>query len=50
MFKGKVRIYQNVNGKEETIKKDFDNIDEYYAFESRLTPFFGRLFEPWDTW
>lgn len=32
MFKGKVHLYKNVDGKEEEIKKNFDNEKEFNAF------------------
>lgn len=32
MFKGKVHLYKNVDGKEEEIKKEFDNEKEFDAF------------------
>lgn len=32
MFKGKVHLYKNVDGKEEEVKKEFDNEKEFNAF------------------
>ncbi len=32
MFKGKVTIIKNINGKEEKIEKEFDSQDEYLRF------------------
>ncbi|QFR38895.1 hypothetical protein A9Q91_01530 [Candidatus Gracilibacteria bacterium 28_42_T64] len=32
MFKASIRVYKNINGKEEEIKKDFDNEKEYNDF------------------
>lgn len=34
MFKGTVHLYKNVDGKEEEIKKDFDNEKEFNSFVS----------------
>ncbi len=39
MFKGKITIVKNINGKEEKIEKEFDSIEEYQKFlaENNMT-------------
>lgn len=32
MFKGKIHIYKNVDGKEEEIKKEFDKENDFEKF------------------
>lgn len=44
MFKGKVHLYKNVDGKEEEIKKTFDNEKEFDAFIDK-NPEFKKLQE-----
>lgn len=43
MFKGRVQFYQNINGKEKWITKDFDNLQDYENFIKSNRDFFPEL-------
>lgn len=45
MFKGKVYMYSNINGKEEKLEREFDNPQEFRSFASQVPAFqmFTRL-------
>ena len=44
MFKAKIRVYKNINWKEEEIKKEFDNEKKYNEFVKK-NPEFKELSE-----
>ena len=50
MFKGKVYVYRNNNGKEEEFEKEFDNPQEFYNFRKtyRQPEFEGPFMWLWD--
>jgi hypothetical protein len=50
MFKGKVYMYSNINGREEKLEREFDNPQEFQSFAGQMPavqllnrfPSFGR--------
>ncbi len=45
MFKWKVYFYQNINGKEKKVEKEFNNPNEYYDFINSHPEFNNNLLE-----
>jgi len=43
MFKGKIYVYQNINGKERKVEKEFTNPSEYYDFINSNWDFWSNL-------
>jgi len=51
MFKGKVVMYENRNGQEKRVEKEFDNIRDYQGFIKEHESKIRRLNHdnPWET-
>jgi len=39
MFKGKVYMYSNVNGREEKLEREFDNPQDFQSFAQQMPAF-----------
>ena len=39
MFKGKVYMYSNMNGREEKLEREFDNPQEFQSFAKQIPAF-----------
>ncbi len=53
MFKGKVYIYKNINGKEEKVEREFDNPEDFHAFSKSQNlswPKFNQSFMGLNDW
>lgn len=47
MFKGKIYLYKNINGKEEKVEKDFDNEEDFKKYVNQ-NPEFKKMDQDFD--